>query len=263
MLFVLFWCLVTPTRANPSSDEERLLDAESAVQDEDLSPDLLDDADLLEEVSSTPSQPTTTRVVAEVPLRGVPGLPMAEAVDVALHRAGVTMAPLALRRRMLRAALTPRVVVDGWRRLRWVEQSDTTQRPVPRSVPRSVHRSVRWGGGVSLCFGACDPLTQTADVPELAVVGGQVFVTGEEMAGFSPAAARVASSIAAYRAWITEEVVALYRIRARLLAMSLWSKSSEASLRERLDVRLDLDENQALLDVFTDGCFSEALIISR
>ncbi|MEL6346362.1 MAG: hypothetical protein AAFV53_24840 [Myxococcota bacterium] len=233
-------CLLQAS-AYAGDDEQQLLDAEVLIEDESVDPILIDLGGPVDQWSRHEIQ-NLTRQLGELQ-----GLTLPEAAALALRRPGLSFDPLTVRQRTRTMALLPTVQLSAQHRLRVTTQTD------PQKPLRVLDES-RWGVRVGVCFGACAALTQTADVPELAVVGGQVFVADEQLTGYAPTAARVASQLSATRANTLESVVALMRIRARILG-----EPTPQSIADVVERAIRLEENAAYLDIFTEGGFSAAL----
>ncbi len=205
--------------------------------------------------------PTAAEEGSEAAALTIPTLD--EVVARAMERPGLSMDQLSFARRVVLARFAPKLDILGRYYPRFNRDSDYVGSVTREEV------GPYWIVEARVCWGLCDDtvdvyidyddlssVTDATELADLGVVGGKVYdFTGDT--AVPVAAANVAAEAISYRTAIADIVTRAW-FRRRELAVQ--GDGVEAlPLAEQLAWRLDVDEVDARLDLYTDGWYAQAL----
>ncbi len=193
-------------------------------------------------------------------------VPMGALVEAALRRPGMRLGNILTQRHLVTSMLLPKLTLTGrMDRYRYITAAHEA-----RSNKGGLHRS--WFVGATACFGNCVSTVSFSDtdvssladdygvdvqsLPELAVVGGEVYVA-DNVGSLAPVAANVAERLTQYRSDVASRVSELALSRRRLLDARADMRA--LSLKDQTAHELRILESAARIDVYTNGYFTRVL----
>lgn len=189
------------------------------------------------------------------------GFDLSTAVELSLHRTGLSADTLGLVQKTAVLPFVPQLQIDaGWALYRGRAAEylllETTE---DAGVDWSARMQLCWGGcGTTLYSGGdvdtSDYLQELVDSGQVSVINGEVYDEGNVAA----AAANVAEAVTRYRYTVAQQVSEAWITRRRL--MSEHALLAERPLSEQVNHLLKVQELDAHLDAFTEGAWTSSLL---